>query len=411
MTGNFRAPLFLNRCSRQYATCIAVFFLACVFPFSTAGAATLHLIIVTDTDDPQIGDDVKIDRGRLVSCFKLNVAPQQLNLQVLSGEAVSVNNVVAAIRGLSVQADDAIVFAYAGHGLYDQTVVDGQPRGHALQFFHSGPQPSVSNLAVAESSVSVTLDTSKLLYRSQLIDELGRKGARLVVNWTDCCTTFVEIKNQPLAAQSMAEPEDVILSPLFRQLFFTHGGLIDLCGSAPGEMAWGDGVAGGYATRAFCRFLEDNSQMPLAWTDAYFALKERLAVDFQTKYPGGADRSSFGLPNQQTQTLHRFAWSIPSRLGLSVVNDPAGRGVAVVEVGGDENNPVPARKVNTILNGKAVIGRMSIGDIITNINTVPIRTEQEFVRELEKSGRQMSFSILNKDDNFTPLDCSVELAF
>jgi hypothetical protein len=42
---------------------------------------------------------------------------------------------------------------------------------------------------------------------------------------------------------------------------------------------------------------------------------------------------------------------------------------------------------------------------------VPVRTEQEFVRELEKSGRQMSFSILNKDDNFTPLDCSVELAF
>lgn len=83
----------------------------------------------------------------------------------------------------------------------------------------------------------------------------------------------------------------------------------------------------------------------------------------------------------------------------------------MVEVGGDDNNPVPARKVNTILNGKAVVGRMSIGDIITHINTVPIRTEQEFVRELEKSGRQMSFSILNKDDNFTPLDCSVELAF
>ncbi len=410
MTWNFQAPLSQNQCSRQYAKCIVVFFLACVFPFATADAATLHLIVVADTDDPQIGNDVKIDQDHLFSVFSSNVAPQQLTVKVLSGDGVSVNNVVATIRSLSVQPDDAIVFAYAGHGLYDQSIVDGQPRGHALQFSHSGPQPSVANITLAESTVAVTLDTSRLLYRSQLIDELKRKGARLVVCWTDCCTTYVEMKALR-AFESQYTTEEVMLSPLFRQLFFTHGGLIDLCGSAPGEMAWGDGVAGGYATRAFCRILEENKEAPLAWTDVFFTLKERLAEDFQNKYPGGADRSPFGLPIQQTQTLHRFAWSIPSRLGLSVVDDPAGRGVAVVEVGGDDNNPVPARKVNTILNGKAVIGRMSIGDIITHINTVPVRTEQEFVRELEKSGRQMSFSILNKDDNFTPLDCSVELAF
>ncbi len=374
-----------------------------------AHGAVLHLVIVADTDDPQIGKDVQIDQSRLATCFEYNVPISQLSTHQLTGPDVTVANIVGTIRGLNVQPDDCIVFAYAGHGLFDQTAMNGQPRGHALQVTHPGPQTAPATLAIAESSIAVNVDASRLLYRSQLIDELNRKRARLVVNWTDCCTTFVEITNRPYA--SIAPAENVVLSPLFQELFFTHGGMIDLCGSAPGEMAWGDQLSGGYATYAFCNFLTENKDTPMSWTEVFYGVRKQLATSFQSKYPRGADRSPFGLPNQTSQTLHRFGWAIPSRLGLSVADDPAGRGVVVTSVDGDANNLVPARRVSTVINGQAVVGMMSVGDIITMINGIPVRTELEFVRELNKSGRMMSFSVLNSDDNFSPLECSVELAF
>ena len=400
-----------------------LFFLTLLVLFAgadTALAAKLHLLIVADTDDIQIGDDVRVDISSFLNTFNPNVPPEQLRIRVMEGREVTRENIFAAIQGLQTAQDDAILFAYAGHGLYDKSVVSGREKGHALQLFNKGLQPQNVQMQIAGSTTPFSIDKSKLVYRSELLQALQNKNARLRVVFTDCCNSFVKIVEPPLMDMVMSAPmaaesslPKVVLRPLFRQLFFTHSGLIDLGTSAPGELAYGNAKSGGFGTDKFCEFLGQNRDSSvLNWYSVFDQVKQNLLRHFSKEFPQGADRSKQGMPRQTTQTLHKFGFVVPPRFGITVVNDPQGRGVVITRVSEPQGTTgIPARNVTAVVNGQQVTGRLNVGDIITNINNAAVLTEQDFARALDTSPRQMTFRMLDKNSNFQVLDCRVELSF
>ncbi|MFK7819950.1 MAG: caspase family protein [Planctomycetaceae bacterium] len=383
---------------------------------------------MADTDDVQIGDDVGIDIITLGNAFRDNIPKSQRDIRIMVGKEVTRDLILQAIRKISPGPDDAVVFAYAGHGLFDKGMVQGRQKGQALQLHHPGARPSMVTVSVAEKMAPVKIDASKLLYRSEILAELNRKPCRLKVVWTDCCTTFVRIKSmvnremmQSAPSMDVGPPPAIPLQPLFDQLFFKERGVVDLGSSAPGEMAYGDGRDGGYGTLVLCQYLTSNRTQRMKWNQVFDQVKGRLAAHFKQKYPTGADRASFGLAKQQTQTLHRFSVAPKPvqpppprgiRFGITVAEDSQGRGLTITAVA--PNTPtqkIPARQVNAVVNGQAVVGELNVGDIITHINGAAVRTNASFNQAVDRSGKRMSFRILNSSGGYAPLDCTVDLSY
>lgn len=421
---------------RAIVTLVPVLLVFCAC--ENAWAKKIHLIIVADTDDAdqngnrtQVARDVQKDLTNINRRFSLNVPYEQLKVYELKGKQVTRDGILRAIRRVPSTSDDAIVFAYGGHGLFDKSRVNGREKGHALKLYHGGGTKRLVTISLG--GISFQEDQSKLLYRSELLREIQKKPARFKFIWTDCCNTEVTIKGADTGGAMAARSGNTVaakLSPLFKSLFMDSKGIVDLATSAPGEMAYGENPPsrGGIATVALCAFLRDNRKRTLSWDDAFIILKQKIGAGFTQHYPKGFSRASLGLSTQKTQTLHRFKWQLGSgsqpstrkgpRFGVRVQADPQGRGVVITEIARDTADyKVPARKVSAIdaqgrilvVNGVEQTGELDLGDIITHINGVRVRTEAKYAAEVDKSGQLMRFKILNAKGNYSSVALRVQL--
>ncbi len=394
--------------------------LVCLVQTNHVLAQKIHLLIVADTDDPAVGKDVEKDWKNIRQQFLENVPESQLNLREITGRDVTRENILASIRRLSVGRNDTIVFAYAGHGLYDETVEKGKERGHALQLTH-GPKGNPVQIAVPGTSIAVTIDEMRLVYRTELIKTLENQRARLVVVWTDCCNTVVKVTEKERTKVRGTISAPVKISPLFDSLFMKPSGLIDLITSQKGEMAYGDEVGreGGIATVSLCRFLKTKRDEAISWDQMFALLSSSIAEDFRKSFPTGAVRSQFGLQPQTTQTLHRAAWKLegasavakvsPKKgpFGVTVVDDDAKRGVRITKV---VSGSAAELRVAARIDGKDVVGGLTVGDIITHINDKAIRTEKEFADAFDQSGATMRLQFLNSRERFESVRATVDLS-
>ena len=117
------------------------------FPFPFANRK-LHLVIVADTDDARIGTSVESDANNISKLFIENVPAQNLSVTKIVGRDVTQANIMAKLAAIPANRNDAIVFAYAGHGAYDMTPAtpplgsvlvtarSDSTRGHVLTLNH-----------------------------------------------------------------------------------------------------------------------------------------------------------------------------------------------------------------------------------------------------------------------------------
>ena len=205
-------------------------------PFACA-ASDLHLLIVCDQDDPDLGEGFRINRNLLVHLLVNNVASRNLkitdlyrqidrqqrdanhqrNQQVFNqtGEfpppqpvQLTADNVVNKIRALPVDNDDTLIVYIACHG-----------------YFH----PSVGNyfgFAGAEHGVA----------RQSLIDEIKARRPRLGGIISDSCQEYSRMQ-LPVSAQSPPGDELLVTSPLCQSLFFEQEGFLDWSAAKEGEFA------------------------------------------------------------------------------------------------------------------------------------------------------------------------------
>ncbi len=390
-------------------------FCICFAAADNAWAKKIHLLIVADTDDPAVGKDVEKDWKNIRQRFLENVPESQLSIAELTGKKATREGILSAIKNIKASADDTIVFAFAGHGLFDETIENGVERGHALQLTH-GPAGNPVKITVPGTAIAVNINEQRLIYRTVLVQAIEDKKMRLAVLWTDCCNTVVAVTDSAPGKSRAAITSPSTVSPLFDSLFFQPSGLIDLITSQKGEMAYGDEVGreGGIATVAFCRFLRARRQEPLTWDEAFAVVSQSIADEFRKSFPRGAGRAQFGLQPQATQTLHRAAWqlgdvttTVKGPFGVTVVADPQKRGVKVTKL---VSGSAAEKRVVARIGGQDVIGGFTIGDIITHVNDQAVRTEKEFADAFDKSGPLLKLQFLNSGDSFSTVTASVDLS-
>jgi hypothetical protein len=85
---------------------------------NTEKGTTLHLIIVANTNDPDIGGTCALDKDRTLKTFSdlSEFMGIKLDSKVIFGDNYNINNVRDAVNTLNVSPQDIVVFYYSGHG-------------------------------------------------------------------------------------------------------------------------------------------------------------------------------------------------------------------------------------------------------------------------------------------------------
>ena len=199
----------------------------CVFG-AAVNAATLHSVLVIDTNDKNIGRMVAVDLKLIED--EVRKISQATGLSVRThlykGSDFQLKKVGEAIRSIKVGSDDVIFFYYSGHGLRTKVKTSVWP----YLFFHS----------------KTPLDYG------WVIQELKAKGARLTVTLTDACNNVATDRVPEVPAYTAKG----LNKAGYRKLFLKARGFVVATSSKPGEFSTATG-GGSLFTLSFLKALHN----------------------------------------------------------------------------------------------------------------------------------------------------------
>lgn len=276
-------------------------------PAAAADARLVHLVLVGDTADPDVGESVGGDLRAVRLALEDGLPAARRSLTVLDGEAATSARVLEIVRSLPVTADDAVVVYYAGHGAWADAGPYLRPRGQVLP-------------------------------RADLLAAMRANGPRLAVLLTDCCGTYV--------GQTFLYRERVPDPALFRDLFCRARGTVDVTAASRGQVAVGDRAQGGYFTQALVSLLEGTPAETLdadhdgvvSWREAVTHLTAATAQVFSRTHPRGLAVKGTTLRGQTPFVFGDLATPgprvppSPRRLGTRTEDAGGARGARVVAV-------------------------------------------------------------------------------
>ena len=172
----------------------------------------LKLLIATDEDDWEIGEDMKVNRGMLVDTFYRNVPGILLEPHRVPPKGFTAKNILAMIESLKVQPDDAIFFYFGGHGAFD-------PFRKKTYVMASGDMDQA------------------VLFVYQIRDAVVAKVPRFSSIIVDCCNILRPINAGAVLPAPEERPKLIEPVPLFNRLFFLPTGTVLIESSAPREYA------------------------------------------------------------------------------------------------------------------------------------------------------------------------------
>lgn len=319
---------------------------ACLFGGSESaeGAKRCFVRIIADTNDVRIGNDVSVDVGNVSSLFRDNVAEAQLDLKTVTGNAVTSNGVLSAIRAVQLRPEDTLVVYFAGHG--------GFERGGRGQFISPSRQR---------------------LYRSDIRREMLARKARLCILLTDTCSNYVKTKGGMVhkgVDESLVQDLPTT-SPAFVSLCWKPKGLVDISGSKPSEVAMGNSIDGGYFTSVLCDYLraqQDNAS--LSWPTVVRSTRTKLERKFREEHPNGL------LPPAVPRA--QFTQTVDDEIDFGN-RPPVGRGVVVTRV-------FPNTASGQLQMGEQAV-RLEVNDIVVSVNGRPTNTPQDFGKAIDRIGQ------------------------
>lgn len=186
-----------------------------------AQARTLHLVIVTQNDDPRIGpskdkENIDVFAEKLTRATRLELRKYYMKRSDLDGQAFR-----EAINNVDCGGDDAVWFHYSGHGRnYDGW--PGFPLGQTVS-------------------------------QSKIHEAFKRKGARLVVSTFDCCNVGGGAVRNANCTFPRTPPAMVTN---YAQLFVEAEGDVKACSSQPRQASWGSPETGGFFTTSFLQAID-----------------------------------------------------------------------------------------------------------------------------------------------------------
>ncbi len=243
----------------------------------------LHVLMVFDTGDADIGKSLELDRKRLTKLLQGAIPSARYTVTNLAGKELTGEALFATIRGMRTRVSprDGLLFYFGGHGALNDKL------GHVLK-----------------------LPGGKDVLRKDVRQQLMACKAGLTVMLTDCCST-----KEPYFGEhdSIVSPRAATaLAPAVECLFFRSRGLVDVT-AATEEEAWSDDENGGLFTRSLCRLLvrevkemDVNGDGFLSWGEFFPQLQKETQLFFKdwsakmkARHPDAAIRA-------ETQKPHAF---------------------------------------------------------------------------------------------------------
>jgi hypothetical protein len=224
-------------------------------------ASRLRVLLVVDTDAPDVGAAVAVDCNRLTTVFEQAFAGHEhrLTLDVLSGGNVTPDNVLNYYRNLDTDANESLLFFYSGHG-----GIDFHTREHYLTTRRGS------------------------LGRSTLRAAMEAKGARLTILLTNCCSNYgnipaVSAQNAPSAQQAPHQPDWTALY----QLLLQQRGTVDVTAAEPGVIGWGNMLGSCFTVAAIQKLTAPVSQLDIdgnrfvEWGEFFAHVRYQTNEEFQ----------------------------------------------------------------------------------------------------------------------------------
>ena len=204
------------------------------------GGATLHAIILADTNDTSIGKSAEVDLQKMGGWVESISGHTGLKTRkyYLSGNNFTYHNITTTLNELSIMGNDVVIFYYAGHGKNPETKTRW---------------PSMS------------IEENFLDFKS-VVNTLESKNPRLFLAFADTCNGFSNDRfyfSQPrTSARGMERTEN------YRQLFLNAQGYVIASGAKPGQLSWSNSKDGGFFTNQFLWNLETElaSRSKPSWT-------------------------------------------------------------------------------------------------------------------------------------------------
>ncbi len=278
--------------------------------------ASLHAVLVGDTNDQTIGRSVETDLAnfnKLLRSIEENTGLAVSKITVVGGELAAGrgrDTVLKKLQSLVVAGgQDVVIFYYSGHGGRMSTKQTKWP-------------------SLGIEGVSTRPD--RLLDLDVVFDELQKKNPRLLIVFADACNSVIDAQRSFEKNTESAES--------YRKLFLGYQGTVIASGSKMGQYSWGNSEFGGLFTRQFLDSLNKN----LASSNPTW---ENLMKD--------ATRTiSLSMPNakQQVQTPQAEVQVEPAKMPNDVP-PPSQPQIGPSPIGGEAEPPKPESTGGTCQTG------------------------------------------------------------
>lgn len=198
---------------------------------ATTQNVKVHILILGDTNDPEIGISVRKDMDNVEKLFKvifhnnkLNITPE---IKKYSGSNFNRKNIFSAINSLEVTNNDVVIVYSSNHGLNS-----GKSNFPTITF---------------DGTIQDTLSLNTIL------SFVKSKNPRLSIVMGDMCN----IMPLTINANNDASRGGFINSQTINNLFIKSRGTILSSSAMPFEYSWSNNTQGGYFTKNFYEVLKD----------------------------------------------------------------------------------------------------------------------------------------------------------
>ena len=156
---------------------------------------TMHVIIVADVIDADIGKGCKVDQTKLSQVY-ISIAQKlrvRLDTIYLVNDTYGKEAIQRTLEDLKPGKDDMVLFHYTGHGFNREDSLDPYPNIFLVPDAQRDSWKKMTDPESQEQGLRVNTLSIQEIYQTIIA-----KGARLNIVFSDCCNTNYKLKNIPI---------------------------------------------------------------------------------------------------------------------------------------------------------------------------------------------------------------------
>lgn len=241
----------------------------------SSSSVTLHLIVVADVEDSEIGADIDANRVKKEFGIVANELGLKTNFITLTNSSFSKESVLNTLNNLRPSSNDIVIFVYSGHGFRYSSDTDPYPRFYLVR---NRQNPDANNLQAAE-----------------VYNILKKKGAKLNITIVDACNNEIRTRKpeyNPLL--SLKNSDAGINRVAIQKLFLNTKANIIVAAASKGETSVGNSIQGGVFIRSLMNsFRAETSLINNAtptWTNIINKARDEA---YQTPRPNGKQNAVY----------------------------------------------------------------------------------------------------------------------